>query len=222
MLNRKSEKNHDGAVPAPAAANGSPRIKAIIFDIDGVLADSREAVVHNTKCLMQEFGFKVPAAEVEKMSTAHSAETVLVSLAPSLAGEPKLLKQMLRRLSLLTMENMPLVKPLPLAGEVKLLAKKYRLAAATNRKGSAGMVLRKLGIEKHFSAVMTSADAPPKPDPTMLLLALETLGVRKGEALFVGDNKEDELAASEAGVGFVLIDGRNARACEKLLENLLF
>ena len=32
-------------------------IKAIIFDIDGVLADSRVAVIENTGQLLREFGF---------------------------------------------------------------------------------------------------------------------------------------------------------------------
>ena len=70
-------------------------IKAIIFDIDGVLADSRQAVVHNTKELLREFGFGVDGTEVEKMSSAHSAESVLIALAPKLEKDEKLLRERL-------------------------------------------------------------------------------------------------------------------------------
>ena len=140
-------------------------LKAIIFDIDGVLADSRHAVVHNTEALLKEHGFAVPREEVERMSSAHSAETVLLSLVPALGGDRELLRRMLRRLSEITRENLRLIRPAPLAAKIPALAKKYLLAAASNRKLSARMVLEKLGIERHFSAVLTSADAPAKPDP---------------------------------------------------------
>ncbi len=221
-MSRLGKEGRGGHGQGGAAENSCPpQMKAIIFDIDGVLADSREAVVHNTACLMKEFGFRVPKRKIEEMSSAHSAETVLVSLAPSLSGDTRLLRRMLKRLSELTAENMGLIKPLPLAAALWRLSRRYRLAAATNRKRSAMMVLARLGIAKYFSTVMTSADAPPKPEPMMLLMAVKKLGVRKEGALFIGDNREDRLAADRAGVRFALIDGANARACERLLKKLL-
>ena len=164
-------------------------IKAIIFDIDGVLADSRTAVVLNTKTLLEEYGIQAAAGAVEKMSSAHSAESVLVALVPRLKNDEKLLREMLARLAKITAQNMHLVQPTPISQKVLALSKKYRLAAASNRKSSARMVLEKLGIISHFSAIVTSADAPPKPDPKMITLALQRLGVRPSEAVFIGDNK---------------------------------
>jgi len=195
-------------------------IKAIIFDIDGVLADSRQAVVTNTKLLMQEFGFDMRDGKVEGMSTAHSAESVLIALAPSLANDAALLKKMLARLSELSQENLHLVKPTLLCEAVSLLSKKYLLAAASNRKASAIMVLEKLGISEHFSAVLTSAQAPPKPSPKMIQMCLEKLGVNPGEALFIGDNLEDLQAGEAAGVKTVMIDGTSDAECRKLIARL--
>ena len=196
-------------------------IKAIIFDIDGVLADSREAIAHNTKRLMKEFGFSVPDARVESMSSAHSAESVLIALAPSLEHDPAMRKRMLDRLRDLTSENMALVKPSLLAPQVPQLAKRYHLAAASNRKTSARVVLDVLCIGKHFEAVMTSADAPVKPDPTMIRLALGKLGVRADEAVFVGDNKEDMQAGEGAGVRSIMLDGMDEKSCTKFLKEFL-
>ena len=196
-------------------------IRAIIFDIDGVLADSREAVVWNTSELLAEFGFDATDEAVRMMSSAHSADSVLVSLAPSLGQNRELLRKMLSRLSEKTAQNIRLVKPTSLAAKIPLLAGKYRLAAASNRKSSANMVLRKLGIARHFSAVVTSGDAPAKPDPGMLLLALEKIGVGASEAIFVGDNPEDGLAAKRAGIKFVMLDGTDEKECKKFLATLL-
>ena len=196
-------------------------IKAIIFDIDGVLADSREAIAHNTMCLMKEFGFDVPAKRVKRMSSAHSAESVLLALAPSLSADRALLKKMLARLAELTKENMGMIKPSPLAIQLPALAARYRLAAASNRKSSASLVLQQLGIEMHFNSVMTSEDSPPKPDPTMVRRALEKMGVRADEAIFVGDNLEDMQAGEGAGVRAIMLDGMDERACKKFLKEFL-
>ncbi|MEM4633588.1 MAG: HAD family hydrolase [Candidatus Anstonellaceae archaeon] len=196
-------------------------VKAIIFDIDGVLADSREAVVVNTKLVMQEFGFSIPSWKVEKMSTAHSAESVLISLAPSLSKDQGLLSRMLARLSEITRENLHLVKPTPLAKSVPALSKKYLFAAATNRKASAKMVLERLGLIDYFSAVLTSADAPPKPNPKMIRLCLEKLKVSPWQALFIGDNIEDMQAGKAAGVKTIRLDGTDEKAASKLISRLL-
>ena len=116
-------------------------IKALIFDIDGVLADSRQAVVQNTLSLMHEFFISVDEEKVRGMSSAHSAETVLVALAPSLADDRALLKRMLARLSQITVDNIALVRPTLLAESLPQLSAKYSLACATNRKSSAAAVL---------------------------------------------------------------------------------
>ena len=154
------------------------------------------------------------------MSSAHSADSVLVALAPRLGPDKELLGRMLSRLSEKTAQNIGLVKPTPLAARIPQLAGRYRLAAASNRKASAKLVLQKLGILERFSAVVTSADARAKPDPEMLLLALKKLGVDADEAIFVGDNPEDGLAAKGAGMRFVMLDGTDEGECGKFLATL--
>jgi HAD superfamily hydrolase (TIGR01509 family) len=196
-------------------------IKAIIFDIDGVLVDSRDAVVHNTETLMHEFGYGVPHEKVATIGTAHSAESVLLALAPELAADEAKMKRMLLRLRELTRENLQLVNSAPLVRFVPALAKKYRLAAATNRKASASMVLEKFGLLQYFGAVVTSADAPPKPHPKMIELALGKLGVKASEAVFVGDNEEDVAAGKAAGVMAIKLDGLDEKACKKFLAEFL-
>jgi phosphoglycolate phosphatase len=196
-------------------------IGAIIFDIDGVLADSREAVVHNTKTLMREFGFLVSDEAVEGLSTAHSAESVLLALAPPLRDDRQKLMAMQKRLAELTTENMGMVKPMALVASIPAFAAKYRLAAASNRKRSAAMVLEKFGVRKYFSTVVTSADAPAKPDPAMIRVALEKLGAGPRDAVFVGDNDEDRQAGEGAGVRTIILDGSDAAAVAAFLDEFL-
>lgn len=197
------------------------KLRAIIFDIDGVLADSRTAVVLNTKTLLKEFSIPSAEGEVERISSAHSAESVLIALAPKLKNDEKLLREMLARLAELTAQNIHLVNPTPIVPSIPSLSKKYRLAAATNRKSSAKMVLEKLGILQYFQVVVTSLDAPNKPNPEMIQIALQKLGVKPSEAVFLGDNKEDEEAGRAAGVAVCILDGTKEKGWEKFEKEFL-
>jgi HAD superfamily hydrolase (TIGR01509 family) len=195
--------------------------KAIIFDIDGVIADSREAVVENTIRVLAEFGYAVAPERVHQMASAHSATSVFVWLVPELEGNEERLTRMLDRLAEITHENLSLVKPTPLTAHLDELSRKYLLGAATNRRKSGPMVLKRLGIAHYFKAVVTSSDSPMKPSPDMLVLALERLGVKPEEAVFVGDNKEDSMAGEAAGIRTIVLDCTKKENCEKFLGEFL-
>lgn len=63
---------------------------------------------------------------------------------------------------------------------------------------SADITLRELGIAPYFDAIATGDDAPaPKPDPRGLLTVLERLGTPPARALFLGDSVAD-LGAGQA------------------------
>ncbi|HEU0304424.1 MAG TPA: HAD family hydrolase [Gaiellaceae bacterium] len=96
-------------------------------------------------------------------------------------------------------------RPAPGAPEAiaTLRSRGLRLAVASNWDCSLPGHLRDLGLLEHFDVVVTSAAAgAPKPEPRMLELALEKLGVAPDRALHVGDEEVDELAAAAAGTHF--------------------
>ena len=63
--------------------------------------------------------------------------------------------------------------------------------------------LERIGADRLFSAVVTSAEAgAAKPDPAAFRLALERLRVEPARALHVGDEDEDERGAVSAGMQF--------------------
>jgi len=172
--------------------------------------------------VLVEFGFGVSKDDIEMMSSAHSADSVLLQLAPVLEKNPARLKKMLDRLSELTAQNMHLVRPTMLVERIPDFARKYLLAAATNRKGSARLVLKKFGIEAYFSAVITALDAPPKPNPAMIKLAMKAMGVKPSETVFVGDNAEDRMAGQAAGVRVILLNACARREdCELFLREFV-
>ncbi len=68
--------------------------------------------------------------------------------------------------------------------------------------------LRTAGLRRFFDTVVTSqACGVAKPDPRILTIALDDLGVDPPDAVYVGDDPAvDQQAARAAGLGFVWVD----------------
>jgi len=89
------------------------------------------------------------------------------------------------------------------------LARGYRLSIVTNGIDRVQRSrLRAAGIERLFVAVVTSEGCGfAKPDPRILHVALQALGVEAHEAVYVGDDvRVDGEAARAAGVRFIWMD----------------
>jgi HAD superfamily hydrolase (TIGR01549 family) len=79
------------------------------------------------------------------------------------------------------------------------LAARRPLAIVTGRpRAEAEWFLERAGVARLFATVVTMEDAPAKPNPAPVRLALERLGVRR--AWMVGDTPDDMHAAAQAGV----------------------
>jgi len=94
-------------------------------------------------------------------------------------------------------------------GVLSRLKRRYRLGLVTNGLDRVQRSrLRAARLDPYFDVVVTSeACGFAKPDPRILRVALETLGVAASEALYVGDDfLTDGAAARAAGVAFVWMD----------------
>lgn len=75
-----------------------------------------------------------------------------------------------------------------------------QLAIITNGPGQLQMdSIRALGIEGYFSVILVSGiENVSKPDPRIFEKALEALGVKAQEAVYIGDHPENDVAAAKA------------------------
>lgn len=62
-------------------------------------------------------------------------------------------------------------------------------------------VVEKLGLSFHL--LLSREDAPLKPAPDLLLLALDRLGLEPTEAIFVGDGHYDRTASTAARIPYI-------------------
>jgi HAD superfamily hydrolase (TIGR01549 family) len=88
----------------------------------------------------------------------------------------------------------------------------------------ADKVIEMFSLGKYIDTVVTRDEvAAPKPNPGHLLKALEVLGVRAEESVFVGDHLIDALCAKSSGVRFILFKGgeRKIEDSEKVASTVI-
>ena len=190
------------------------RMRAAIFDLDGTLVDSMpfvvEAFIHAVE------PFRARPLEVEVLAQLGGPlEACLRNLLGPLAKES--LGPAMERL--LRYEHGQEQKLMPFAGARELLAllrsRGVKLGIWTGRdRWSAERVLEVHGLAGFFGAVVCGDDLPTyKPDPAGLLRAIELVGSRAEETVFMGDADADVLGGHAAGVHTIFVHhGRFAPA----------
>ncbi|MEX0425752.1 phosphoglycolate phosphatase [Providencia rettgeri] len=180
-------------------------IKAIAFDLDGTLVDSAAGLAEAIDNMLKEFNF-APAGKERVSIWVGNGVDVLVERALSWAGAeitPELQKK--ARASFDKFYATSVTTGSQLFPEVKdtleQLAKHGLPMGIVTNKATPFIapLLKKLGIEHYFSLVLGSDDVKAlKPHPAPLYLTMGTFGVRKEELLFVGDSRNDIIAAKSA------------------------
>ncbi|HEU0297861.1 MAG TPA: HAD-IA family hydrolase [Longimicrobium sp.] len=185
---------------ARANGGGGGRIRAVLYDFDGTLADSTELVMRCYRHTMQTHLGHCPPDEEWLRGFGTTLESQMVRFARDPAQVEAMLDTYRTHQNELTDA---LMRPFPGAVETvaELERRGYRLAIVTSRRRRAtlrGMEL--CGLVSHFDVIVTPEDVTEaKPHPEPVLFALKRLGVAPAEALFVGDSPHDVAAGRAAG-----------------------
>jgi 2-haloalkanoic acid dehalogenase type II len=85
---------------------------------------------------------------------------------------------------------------------------RYKLGIISNWPSTLEKTLERSGLRSYFSVVVGSGNVGyAKPHPQIFRIAADQMGVRPGEALYVGDSVEYDVAgARAAGMNVVLLD----------------
>ena len=179
-------------------------VKAIIFDCDGVMFESRNANLAFYNKVLVEYGYPpVSLDQKERAHLCHTASTPVVL--EGLMGKDILPQARKYAASLDYSQFIPDMLPEPhLATVLDSLSRRFPVGIATNRGSSIGQILDHFSLRTFFTAVVTSHDVErPKPAPDMLFLAAEKLQQKPEDCLFIGDSELDRMAATEAGMNFI-------------------
>jgi HAD superfamily hydrolase (TIGR01509 family) len=179
-------------------------VRAVIFDCDGVMFESRRANLAYYNQILAKFSCPpVLPDQEERAHLCHTASSPVVL--KTLLGEEQLSAALTYAAGLDYREFIPFMAQEPQLIDIfEQLKGHYSLAVATNRGYSIKAILAHFDLADYFSVVVTCHDvAAPKPAPDMLLLAAEQLGFSSDNCLFVGDSVLDRQAADGAGMAFV-------------------
>ena len=182
--------------------------RAILFDLDGTLVDSVPDLAAAVNALLAELGRPaLGLPQVTGMVGDGTSALVARALTASGAGDTPLRAALDRFLALYEAEPTRLTRPYAGVPRVldELAAAGWRLGVCTNKPERATRaVLAGLDLERFFQVVLGGDSGPTrKPDPGPLRAALERLGSAPGNAVMIGDHRNDVLAAQAAGMPVV-------------------
>jgi phosphoglycolate phosphatase len=188
-----------------------PRL--VMFDLDGTLVDSVPDLAAAVDCMLLALGR--PAAGVERVREwVGNGARVLVrrALAGDIDHSSVHDSDAERGLELFMeayAESHALTTVYPgVAETLKWLKKKgVELALVTNKpERFVAPLLDEMKLGHYFPLIIAGDTLPQqKPDPAALLHVMHMTGVSRSEALFVGDSRNDVLAAKAAGVKCVAL-----------------
>jgi phosphoglycolate phosphatase len=177
----------------------------IIFDWDGTLADSANAIVFSIQGAARDLGVTEPSNEEARYVIGLGLSEAIEYLFPNLTSQNLiLLSERYRHHYLAQDKKISLYKG---ASEIirALHAENFLLAVATG-KSRAGLnrAFKSSGLGSFFHASRCADETFSKPHPAMLLELMSQFGVEASRTLMIGDTTHDLQMATNAcvpGVG---------------------
>ena len=190
------------------------KIKAVIFDMDGVLIDAKEWHYEALNKALRLFGFEISRYDhlvtFDGLPTAKKLEMMTVE-----RGLPKSLHQLINDMKqIYTMEYVYMkCKPLFVHQYAlsRLKSEGFRLALASNSvRVTIDMMMEKADLNQYLDFSLSNQDVKKsKPDPEIYITAINRLGLSPEECLVVEDNQNGVKAALASGANLLKVETIN-------------
>ncbi len=188
------------------------KIKAVVFDCDGVMFDTADANRMYYNEVLEHFGKEKLTDEQFVKVHMFTVKEALEYLFPEMDSLYEVYNYMTgvgypRFISYMKIE--PGLRQLLNA----LKSNGYIRAVATNRTDTMPSVLKEHKLENQFDMVVTAADVQkPKPEPDQLIKIMEKFKLEPREIIFIGDSQYDAMASLKAETFFIAFKNDSLKA----------
>ncbi len=195
-----------------------------IWDLDGTLLDSYEAILAGIQETYEQFNLSYDREEVRNFILRYSVKDLLVRDADQYGLDSEELNRV--RASSLKEKNTQI--PL-MDGAREILAwtaeQGIQNFVYTHKSDNAFQVLADLGIAQHFTEILTSDSGfARKPSPEALLYLINKYQLDKANTYYVGDRLLDVETAIRAGISSInlQIDGLEKNLKIDTLRDIMY
>lgn len=187
------------------------KIKAVIFDMDGVLIEAKDWHYEALNKALALFGYEITRAEHLTTYDGLPTKTKLKRLSEE-KGLPVELHSFINEMKQQYTIAMIVQYCRPRFNHEyalsRLNAEGYRLAVGSNSvRITIDLMMQKSALERYLEFTLSNQDVTrPKPDPEIYLKAIARLDLKPEECLIVEDNQNGIKAALASGAHLLKVD----------------
>lgn len=173
---------------------------AFIWDLDGTLLDSYEAILSGIEETFAQFSIPYDKEQVREFILKYSVQDLLVQVAEERKLDVEVLNQV--RAQSLAEKNAQVVL-MPGARQVLAWADKVEIQqfVYTHKGNNAFTILRDLGLESYFTEILTSQSGfARKPSPEAATYLLDKYQLNPEKTYYIGDRTLDVEFAQNSGI----------------------
>jgi phosphoglycolate phosphatase len=177
-------------------------LKALIFDLDGTLIDSKNDLISSVNATLRELGRSELPAETISSYIGHGVAPLVARALGAGSSEAEQQRALEFFLEYYNLHMTDTTRPYPGVAETLATLRSVPMAVLTNKPVRiSGRILDALGLSTYFRIVYGgNSFATKKPDPAGALTILRELGAAPNQALMVGDSDVDVQTARNAGM----------------------
>jgi phosphoglycolate phosphatase len=176
-------------------------VRALIFDLDGTLIDSKQDLIHSVNAMLRELGRGELPAETISGYIGHGAPQLVARALGDGSTEEQRQRALQFFLSYYEEHKMDSTCAYPGVAETLEKLASMPMAVLTNKPVRISVrILEAMGLSKYFQAIYGgNSFQTKKPDPLGATTILRELRAEPREALLVGDSEVDVQTARNAG-----------------------
>jgi len=176
-------------------------VRALIFDLDGTLIDSKQDLIHSVNAMLRELGRGELPAETISGYIGHGAPQLVARALGNGSTEEQRRRALQFFLSYYEDHKMDTTSAYPGVPETLEKLATMPMAVLTNKPVRISVrILEAMGLSNYFQAIYGgNSFQTKKPDPLGATTILRELRAEPREALLVGDSEVDVQTARNAG-----------------------